>query len=403
MPFFFFFGLSSLTAIGYFFRRFFKNLSNIDLQLTSPCAAVAQPDQAAQRAAFEETHQQALAAGINIVEVEPNQPKLIEQVISPTDIDWNLHEQLKPRLWGHPDETSPQLSEEDFHDIMRKGSGSLKVYDPKRNTRYILDLKEAASYILTCPQWFNTLNQPMMLCIWVRTREDAASFQDFLNMIDWNYLSYLAPRWIIFVENCDNLPKNTLRWKEPSTLWKGHPVIRFMSDIDFKDSKGNLPTEIGFRHFPPMWSYPPAVVNSSTKNISFGMDVPHLCENPRTDKDALSVQCPSVCEVLQSFDSDAGYGDNCFENHFTIFRCPRRFARKNILPQHLFFYGHAYDTPTKYSDTFSQYHAIPMLAHECVLSVIIQTSSKNSKYPYCSNADAPSIVVSGTMISLTPY
>ena len=71
-----------------------------------------------------------------------------------------------------------------------------------------------------------------------------------------NYL----PRWRTFCENCDNLPKNTLRWKEPSTTWRGHPVLGFMSDTDFKDSKGSIPAEVSFRHFPPMWSYPPAVV-----------------------------------------------------------------------------------------------------------------------------------------------
>ena len=44
-----------------------------------------------------------------------------------------------------------------------------------------------------------------------------------------------------------------------------------------------------------------------------------------------------------------------------------------------------------------------MLAHECVLSVIAQMSNKSSKYPYCANADAPSTVASGMLISLTPY
>ena len=44
-----------------------------------------------------------------------------------------------------------------------------------------------------------------------------------------------------------------------------------------------------------------------------------------------------------------------------------------------------------------------MLARECVLSVIVQMSNKSSKHPYCANADAPSTVVSGMLISLTPY
>ena len=66
-------------------------------------------------------------------------------------------------------------------------------------------------------------------------------------------------------------------------------------------------------------------------------------------------------------------------------------------------YGYGYDIPSKYSDTVSQYHALPMLARECVLSVIIQMSNKNAKHAWCAKADAKSTVVSGMMISLAPY
>ena len=118
-----------------------------------------------------------------------------------------------------------------------------------------------------------------------------------------------------------------LCWKEPSTIWQGHPVLGFASDTDLKDSKGNIPAEVGCRHFPPMWSYPPAVINSSTDNISFGMDVTHICENPSTDKDALHAQCP--------IDSDAEYGDKSLENYSSKFRFPRRFARTDTLSHQL--------------------------------------------------------------------
>ena len=72
----------------------------------SPCAVAAQREDPAQRAAYKNTLQQVRDASNNIVEVDTNQPKLIEQVTSSIDIDWNrpLHEQLKPRLWGNPDE-----------------------------------------------------------------------------------------------------------------------------------------------------------------------------------------------------------------------------------------------------------------------------------------------------------
>ena len=66
-------------------------------------------------------------------------------------------------------------------------------------------------------------------------------------------------------------------------------------------------------------------------------------------------------------------------------------------------YGYGYDTPSKYRHTLAQHHALPMLALECVLSVIIQMSNKSGKHPYCANADAKSTVVSGMVISLTPY
>ena len=223
---------------------------------------------------------------------------------------------MKPRLWGQPDQrltpsdlrvprqSMPRSQEEDWIDFVRTNAAStIEVHDPKRNSRYFLDLKEAAAYILACPQWFNTLKQPMMIVIWVRTWEDAAKFQYMLNIIESTFANYL-PRWRVFVENCDGLPKNTLRWKAPSTVWKGHPVIGFMSETDFKDSAGNLPEEVDFDAFHPCGPYPPAAVNNSTDNISFGMDVTHFCENPKTDKDALIAQCPILCfkasTVLQS-------------------------------------------------------------------------------------------------------
>ena len=63
----------------------------------SPCAAAAQPDREAQQAAYDEALAQAKQYGFNIEEHDPDQPKLIEYVYSPEDIDWSKpHEQISP-------------------------------------------------------------------------------------------------------------------------------------------------------------------------------------------------------------------------------------------------------------------------------------------------------------------
>ena len=46
--------------------------------------------------------------------------------------------------------------------------------------------------------------------------------------------------------------------------------------------------------------------------------------------------------------------------------------------------------------------ASSLLSHECILSVIVQMSSKSSSHPNCSFADSASSVLSGVMVSLTP-
>ena len=88
-------------------------------------------------------------SGIAVEERDPKKPKLVEQVTSPTNIDWArpLHEQLKPRLWGNPDEKltaadlseirkeSPQWLEEYLHEILLKNAACLNVLNRKRNTR----------------------------------------------------------------------------------------------------------------------------------------------------------------------------------------------------------------------------------------------------------------------------
>ena len=178
-----------------------------------------------------------------------------------------LHAQLKPKLWGEPprnltaDElrekrkNRPQWREEFFHNVTQRNSPYIDVIDEIRGTHVRLDMKVAAAYILTCPQWFNTLNQPIMLCIWVKDWESAALFRYFPDMLEWNKPGYL-PKWRIFCQDRRDLPNNAIHWREPSTVWRAWHMIGFMSETDFLEKNAqHLPQEVGFRNFPPMWSF----------------------------------------------------------------------------------------------------------------------------------------------------
>ena len=149
-----------------------------------------------------------------------------------------------------------------------------------------------------------------------------------------------------------------------------------MADTDLQAPTGKLPEEVGFRDFHPMWSFPPAAVKSNHNNITFGMDSTHFCDNPTHTKDALCAQCRIVVFkasiVLQSLGV---------------------IASRNLLPssdvqgesrERAYFpttwdYAYTYDTPSKYSDALFEQGALPILAHECVLSVIAQMSNKNPR------------------------
>ena len=298
-----------------------------------------------------------------------------------------------------PATTVPRLTEEAWHDLVRTYDAShIEVLDPKLNSRYYLDLKAARIYILTCSQWFNTLQQPMMIVVWTKTWQDASKFQYIFSIIDHAFENYL-PRWQIFVGNLDGLPAKTLRWRSPSTVWQRHPVIGFISDTDFRDSADNLPAEVGFRDFHPMWSRPRAAVANNNDNITFGMDSTRICDNPTNTKDALVAQCPIVVfkasTVLQSMGIIASRtllpsSDVQGESRERAY-CPTTWS-----------YVYWYDTPAKFSDALFGEGA-PAILHECVLSVIAQMSNKDQKHAQCANAHAPSTVVSGMMISLTPF
>ena len=160
-----------------------------------------------------------------------------------------------------------------------------------------------------------------------------------------------------------------------------------MLEMDFLEKGAqHPPEEVGFRNFPPMWSFPPATIHNNHENIAFGMDSTHI--NPqRTEKDALQAQCPIVCFKAS-----------------TVMQGMRVIASRTLLPSSdvegvrrkrtycpsTLHHAYSNDTPSKYSDVLAQHGGKPMLAHECVLPIICQMSNNNAKHPYRASAHAPS-------------
>ena len=145
-----------------------------------------------------------------------------------------------------------------------------------------------------------------------------------------------------------------------------------------------------------MWSYyPPTLTNSNNYNISFGMDMSHICPARTNDKDAIFVQVPIVCfkasTVMQNLGIVVSNG-NTQENRMT----EPTAQRPTPLPTAM--------RPRPSTATFLfDHHAYAILAHECVFSVIIQMSNKNPKHVNGANADCASTVVSGMLVCLTPF
>ena len=122
-------------------------------------------------------------------------------------------------------------------------------------------------------------------------------------------------------------------------------------------------------------------------------------KNPKHAKDALVAQCPIVvfkaATVLQSLGIIASRtllppSDTQGESREHA-DCPTEWN-----------YAYGYHAQNDYSNALFEKGAPAILAHECVLSVIAQISNKNPRHPQCANAHAPSSVISGLMVSLTP-
>ena len=123
--------------------------------------------------------------------VDPNRQRIAD-VQSPMDISWAqpLHEQLLPQLSGHPTsgksesefhllrKKTPVLTGETFHSLFPNCQAStMEVVNPKIEARHYVELKEAAATILSAIQWFNALEQPMMIVVWTKDWPDAARFK----------------------------------------------------------------------------------------------------------------------------------------------------------------------------------------------------------------------------------
>ena len=68
-----------------------------------------------------------------------------------------------------------------------------------------------------------------------------------------------------------------------------------------------------------------------------------------------------------------------------------------------FHFSNSYDTPSTYGEALAHYGAKPLLAHECVIPIICQTSNKTQKHPDCACAHAPSRVATGLITPLVSY
>ena len=206
-------------------------------------------------------------------------------------------------------------------------------------------------------------------------------------------------KWQILVGRDDDFPRMILKWRYPSTVWDGNPVLGFMAESDFTDGQGKPLQEVRFADVKPMWSYPPTAVSSNYDSIAFGMGASHLRKDPPHAKDALTAQSPIVvvkaATVLQSFGIIASRILLQFSDTQGVKKnrayCPMTWN-----------YAYEYDAPARYSDLLREQGAPALLAHECVLSVIAQMSNKDQKHAQCADARSPNAVTSGVMISLTP-
>ena len=243
------------------------------------------------------------------------------------------------RLWGQPDlglsqadlrrlrQSMPRLPAKAWQDLVKTHEAStIEVHDTKRNSRYFLDLKEAAAYILACPQWFNTLQQPIMIVVCTRTWTDAAKFQYIFNILNASDLRELStsmanlcwePRWPSAEHLALESTFNSLDRRASHRLHVRRWLSRFIPSSRSWFSR--LSTDV-------------VVSSNSSQQQHRQHRLRHGCDTLLREPD-----CPqswSHCSMsnclLQGINSVAERGDNRVKNSFTIFWCSRRSARMYI-------------------------------------------------------------------------
>ena len=141
------------------------------------------------------------------------------------------------------------MVESQFKDIFAGLEHSMITVIGKNHSRHYVRMHEAAAWILNGIQWFNVLEQPMMIAIWSKDWEDAAKFQYLMQILQVNLEDYI-PKWQVFVDQPETVDKLIVQWQNPTKIWAGQPVIGFMAETDFelRDSK----TSIQRVHFQPL-------------------------------------------------------------------------------------------------------------------------------------------------------
>ena len=135
---------------------------------------------------------------------------------------------------------------------------------------------------------FSLLQQPMMIIVWCHNWEDASKFQYLMQILQAHYGDFV-PRYQIFMFDDSKIYGSIPRWQEPTTVWDGKPVLGFMAETFLDDL-----SEIGFKDFNPMWTFPTTSVNQCWEPMTFGMPPWHVGEdadvNRQRSKEALQSQ-----------------------------------------------------------------------------------------------------------------
>ena len=146
----------------------------------------------------------------------------------------------------------PKMVESQFNNIFPGDEQSTITVVGKS---HYIKLHEATTWILHGIQWFNVLEQPMMIAIWPKIWQDAAKFQYLTQILQVNFEDYI-PKRQIFVDQPETLKKLIVQWQNPTMICAGQPVIGFMAETEIEDK-----AVVGLKDFNPMWSFPTTSVS----------------------------------------------------------------------------------------------------------------------------------------------